>query len=223
MQEKKEELGQPVLQQIDERHRSCLIKMKTTDMATRDLERYAAALDTALMRYHSSKMEEINAIIKELWQKTYCGQDIDYIEIRSDVETMQVDARLRNYHYRVVMVKGSVALDMRGRCSAGQKVLASLVIRLALSEAFCWDCAILALDEPTTNLDQENIQSLADALASIIRARREQRNFQLIVITHDEDFVRRLGSAGMVEQFYELHKDAEGVFSQVDRRPFSTL
>jgi hypothetical protein len=51
------------------------------------------------------------------------------------------------------MDTGGVELDMRGRCSAGQKVLACLVIRLALAETFCLNCGILALDEPTTNLD----------------------------------------------------------------------
>lgn len=44
------------------------------------------------------------------------------------------------------------------------KVLASLIIRLALAETFCLNCGILALDEPTTNLDRENIESLAFAL-----------------------------------------------------------
>ena len=45
------------------------------------------------------------------------------------------------------------------------QVLASLIIRLALAETFCLSCGILALDEPTTNLDVENIESLALALA----------------------------------------------------------
>ncbi len=54
--------------------------------------------------------------------------------------------------YRVVMYSGGAELDMRGRCSAGQKVLACLIIRLALAETFCLNCGILALDEPTTNL-----------------------------------------------------------------------
>ena len=56
----------------------------------------------------------------------------------------------RSYNYRVVMRKGEVPLDMRGRCSAGQRVLAAIVIRLALAETFCLNCGILALDEPTT-------------------------------------------------------------------------
>lgn len=44
------------------------------------------------------------------------------------------------------------------------QVLASLIIRLALAETFCLNCGILALDEPTTNLDAPNAESLAAAL-----------------------------------------------------------
>ena len=46
------------------------------------------------------------------------------------------------------------------------QVLASLIIRLALAETFCLNCGILTLDEPTTNLDEDNIESLANQLAS---------------------------------------------------------
>ena len=93
------------------------------------------------------------------------------------------------------------------------QVLASLVIRLALAESFCVNCGILALDEPTTNLDTENKvcvhstrgrrlygadlscshpgrvlprqEGLAKAIANLIDTRRRQANFQLIVITHE--------------------------------------
>jgi DNA repair protein RAD50 len=95
----------------------------------------------------------------------------------------------RSYNYRVVMNKGSTELDMRGRCSAGQRVLASIVIRLALAETFCLNFGCIALDEPTVNLDLENRKGLAVALAQIIGSRAKQSNFQLIMITHDQDFV----------------------------------
>ena len=65
-------------------------------------------------------------------------------------------------------------------------MLACLIIRLALAETFCLNCGILALDEPTTNLDHENSASLAEALRQVMDARAGQANFQLIVITHDE-------------------------------------
>jgi len=49
--------------------------------------------------------------------------DIETIEIRSDEEEGSGASKTRrSYRYRVVMIKGGTELDMRGRCSAGQKV-----------------------------------------------------------------------------------------------------
>ena len=53
-------------------------------MVSQDLERYYGALDRALMAFHASKMSDINRVVRELWQRTYRGRDIDYIQIRSD-------------------------------------------------------------------------------------------------------------------------------------------
>ncbi|VAH48322.1 unnamed protein product [Triticum turgidum subsp. durum] len=178
---------------------------QTTEMANKDLERYYAALDKALMRFHTMKMEEINKIIKELWQQTYRGQYIDCISISSDSE----GAGTRSYSYRVVMQNGGAELEMRGRCSAGQKVLASLIIRLALAETFCLNCGILALDEPTTNLDGPNAESLAAALLRIMESRKGQENFQLIVITHDERFAQLIGQRQLAEKYYRVSKDEQ--------------
>jgi DNA repair protein RAD50 len=62
-------------------------------------------------------------------------------------------------------------MDMRGRCSAGQKVLASLIIRLALAETFSATCGIIALDEPTTNLDRS---ATHPANANLIKSDQER-------------------------------------------------
>ena len=70
--------------------------------------------------------------------------------------------------------------------NAPVQVLACLIIRLALAETFCLNCGILALDEPTTNLDAANANSLAEALRDVMQSRKAQTNFQLVVITHDE-------------------------------------
>lgn len=197
------ELKQAQYTDIDKRYFNQLIQLKTTEMANKDLDRYYNALDKALMRFHTMKMEEINKIIRELWQQTYRGQDIDYISIHSDSE----GAGTRSYSYRVLMQTGDAELEMRGRCSAGQKVLASLIIRLALAETFCLNCGILALDEPTTNLDGPNSESLAAALLRIMEDRKGQENFQLIVITHDERFAQLIGQRQHAERYYRVTKD----------------
>ncbi|XP_023867366.1 DNA repair protein RAD50 [Salvelinus sp. IW2-2015] len=207
----RKELREDQYGKADERFRDRMIVMRTTELANKDLDIYYKALDQTIMKFHSMKMEEINKIIRDLWRSTYRGQDIEYVEIRSDVDENSSGAgvKRRTYNYRVVMVKGDTALDMRGRCSAGQKVLASLIIRLALAETFCLNCGILALDEPTTNLDRENIESLAHALVEIIKSRSRQRNFQLLIITHDEDFVELLGRSNYVEHFYRIRKNMD--------------
>ncbi|XP_034461595.1 DNA repair protein RAD50 [Hippoglossus hippoglossus] len=206
----KKELREDQYDKADERYKTKMIVMRTTELVIKDLDIYYKALDQTIMKFHSMKMDEINKIIRDLWRSTYRGQDIEYVEIRSDVdENSSALVKRRVYNYRVVMVKGDTALDMRGRCSAGQKVLASLIIRLALAETFCLNCGILALDEPTTNLDRENIESLAHALVEIIKSRSRQRNFQLLIITHDEDFVELLGRSSYIEHFYRIRKNQD--------------
>ncbi|KAJ4482060.1 hypothetical protein J3R30DRAFT_3286505 [Lentinula aciculospora] len=190
---------------INKHYTDQLIKVKMSDMANNDLEKYGKALENAIMKYHTLKMEEVNDTMRHLWNKTYQGTDIDGIKIRSDVEG---GASKRSYNYRVVMTKDQVEMDMRGRCSAGQKMLASIIIRLALSDSFGQNCGILALDEPTNALDTENIEALASSLVDIINERKNHSNFQLIIITHDENFLRKLGQSDVMEYYWRVSRDA---------------
>lgn len=182
-----------------------VVEVTATKAVIDDLGRYGGALDKAIMRYHSLKMDEINALIEELWQKTYKGTDVDSILIRSDNDSGKGN---KSYNYRVCMVKQDVEMDMRGRCSAGQKVLASIIIRLALAECFGVSCGIIALDEPTTNLDYDNIISLAQSLHEIIVQRQAQSNFQLIVITHDEEFLRHMKCSDFSDHYFRVSRDS---------------
>jgi DNA repair protein RAD50 len=188
-----------------EQYREAHIKVETTKAAIDDLGRYAGALDKAIMKYHTLKMEEINRILAELWRNAYQGTDVDTIRIASDGD----GKGNRTYNYRVVMVKQDTEMDMRGRCSAGQKVLASIVIRLALAECFGTNCGLIALDEPTTNLDQQNIKGLAESLSQIIQSRRKQANFQLLVITHDEQFLREMNCADYTDSYWRVGRDVK--------------
>jgi DNA repair protein RAD50 len=185
-------------------YREAHIKVETTKAAINDLGQYAGALDKAIMKYHTLKMEEINRIIAELWRNAYQGTDVDTIRIASDSD----GKGNRTYNYRVVMSKQDTEMDMRGRCSAGQKVLACLVIRLALAECFGTNCGLIALDEPTTNLDQQNIKGLAESLSEIIKIRRKQANFQLLVITHDEAFLREMNCADYTDVYWRVGRDS---------------
>lgn len=198
---------------IEKSYQEEWVKLQTKTLVLNDLGTYSKALDSAIMQYHSIKMKEINRIIDELWKGTYSGTDVDTIMIKSDQNTASKGNR--SYNYRVVMVKQDAELDMRGRCSAGQKVLASIIIRLALAECFGTNCGVIALDEPTTNLDAENIESLARSLGNIIELRQAQKNFQLIVITHDEKFLTYMNAAKYTDHFYRVRRN-DAQKSQID-------
>lgn len=190
----KSALMEPNLKDIDKKHADKALEYFTTSLAAKDLDKYCKALDTALMKFHSEKINNVNKRIRELWSVIYRGGDIERVEIKAEQCTA---GNLQTYTYRVTMRKNFTDLDMRGRCSAGQKALACLVIRMALAETFSINCGILACDEPSENLDYENKQSLATALADLINMHVHKSNFQLILITHDEDFLEMLRSAGV--------------------------
>ena len=122
------------------------IEIKVRQYVIKDLNKYYIALDWAILRFHKERMEQINRIVRELWKSTYKGNDIDYIEVKTeDADTVSgADSSRKKYNYRVVMIKNDTELEMRGRSSAGQRVLASLIIRLALAETFSIDCGMIA-------------------------------------------------------------------------------
>ncbi|GFG30387.1 hypothetical protein Cfor_05842, partial [Coptotermes formosanus] len=203
------DLEKPIYANAERQYLEKVVKKKVMDAAANDLNSYYKATEWAMLHFHKEKMREINTIIRELWRQIYRGTDIDYIEIKTDVPEQSSADRRSQYNYRVVQMKNDVEIDMRGRCSAGQKVLASLIIRMALAETFSANCGILALDEPTTNLDCENIESLSTALADIVNTRMVQKNFQLLVITHDEEFLDRLSKVEKLEFFYRVTRDRD--------------
>lgn len=185
------------------------IKCHVGQQTTKDIEMFIIAYERAIMRFHKDKMEEINRTLRELWVEIYRGGDIDYIEIRTDDDEVESVSKRKTCNYRVSMNKGGVSIDMRQHSSAGQRVLAALLIRLALAETFCNNCGVITLDEPTTNLDRDNIESLAHALGKFIKSRQSTGHFQLIIITHDEDFVELLGRSAAIDHYYKVSKGTD--------------
>ena len=66
---------------------------------------------------------------------------------------------------------------------------------------------VIALDEPTTNLDRDTIRSLAESLHTIIKTRKAQANFQLIVITHDEEFLREMKCSDFTDTYWHVSRN----------------
>lgn len=197
----------------DKKFKEKTIESTICNITCEDLNKYYKALDYSISSFHKCKMEEINKLLMKFWEIAYQGKDIDYIKILSDEEERSATDKRRSYNYRVAMIRNGKEMDMKGRCSAGQKVLASLIIRLALAVIFCRHFAVLTLDEPTTNLDKANIHSFAKAVISLIKS---NRNFQIIIITHDEEFLDCLDT-DTGEFYYKVFKNDSG-YSTIIRK-----
>ena len=79
----------------------------------------------------------------------------------------------------------------------------------------------------SVNLDYNNKRGLAIALAQITASRASQRNFQLIMITHDEDFVAMMKTElathtgfAMPEKYFHVRREEDATdgkfYSKID-------
>ena len=184
------------------------IAIETYNNAIDDLEKFGRFIDKALKAKHEEKMTELNNYLKHLWKETYASNDIEYISIKSILSDQKTTA----YDYCVVMCKDGVELDMHHTASQGQKMLASLILRFAMVLVFAPNCRIIALDEPTTNLDEENKVKFAEALCKIIKS-NHMNQWQVIVISHSEKFVNLIASNLEIDCIYHIEKRTDGKHS----------
>ena len=81
---------------IEKNYHKEWVELQTRSFVTDDIDVYSKALDSAIMKYHGLKMQDINRIIDELWKRTYSGTDIDTIKIRSDEVSSTVKGKSYN-------------------------------------------------------------------------------------------------------------------------------
>lgn len=87
---------------IEDRFNNVKLEFIMTIETIRTIENYYESLDKTLILYHARRMEEINKLINYYWSMTYKGRDIKTIEIKSDME--KVNVRSRGYNYRIVLI-----------------------------------------------------------------------------------------------------------------------
>lgn len=74
-----------------------------------------------MIQFHEERMNTVNKIMRQLWNLVYSGNDTSSIQIR--VQTTEgIGDKKRSYNYKLVQVKRNIEMDMKGKCSAGQKV-----------------------------------------------------------------------------------------------------
>lgn len=87
-----------------------------------DVMNYSKALEYALLHFHKDRMVHVNKTIKQLWQAIYRGNDVDYIEIKTEETTSTASSR-RSYEYKVMQVGEMNLADFCGVCYISDVVI----------------------------------------------------------------------------------------------------
>ena len=75
-----------------------------------------------MIEYHEERMNTVNNLMSKLWGLVYKGQDTTSIQIHAHATTSGGAEKKRQFNYKLIQIKHGIEMDMRGRCSAGQKV-----------------------------------------------------------------------------------------------------
>lgn len=168
------------------------------------LKLHRVQLEQDLLQSHEMHMTKVNNTIRELWPCVYLGGDIERIWIHCFNDQKVIDGnKKRSYDYRVMQLRNGKESEMRFRCSAGQKILACLIIRLAIAETF--ECPFLAIDEPTTNLDDKNMKALSNEIRRLVTLERKKK-LTFIVMSHSISFMQSLQQ----NEYFKLNRIQDG-------------
>ena len=121
-------------------------------------------------------VKTLNEVMNELWNYIYPYED--YIGIRFKIEN-------RDYLLQLCDLKNRW-INVEGFSSGGERSIASLVMRIALSIVLAPNLKLLALDEPTHNLDSNTIKNLTE----ILRTKIAELLDQIFIVTHDERLIQ---------------------------------
>jgi len=165
---------------------------------SKNLEIFALALERTQIQLREEFIQAVNHQMSEIWPDIYPYSD--YTNIRLSIEEGDYSLQLSD--------KSGMWFDVE-RLSGGERNIACLVLRIALSLVLVPHLNWLILDEPTHNLDAKSIEDLSETLRNRIGDFVEQ----IFLITHEKN----LENAATGE-LYRIHrdKDLDGV-SKIER------
>jgi len=186
-------------------------RLQETEKYADDVKRYSAAMEelqvfsNAVVETQYALREElieaVNQALAEVWTAVYPYSDYSVIKLQPSESD-----------YELVFKVNDEFVSVDGVASGGERALACLALRVAFAMVLTPNLSWLILDEPTHNLDEEAVKTLAETLRDHIPRIVEQT----FVITHEENLkeaasgrmfrVRRKESQPEVSEVEELHE-----------------
>jgi len=136
------------------------------------------ALQQAILKVQAEMrqefLNEVNEIMNNLWSELYPYGDYTGIRLQGTETDYILQLRRR----------GGEWVDVEGTTSGGERTIACLTFRIALAIFLAPSLRWIVFDEPTHNLDEKSVETLA----KVMRERLPEIVKQIFVITHDQTF-----------------------------------
>lgn len=94
------ELDKPENKNAFNSYKKQYYELTVQKLAIDDCMNYVNVLEKSILKFHEERMVQINRTIRELWRDIYTGNDIDYIEIKTDEHMTGGLNRRRTYNYK---------------------------------------------------------------------------------------------------------------------------
>ena len=142
--------------------------------ASRELTIFKKVLSSVSETLRDRIVTSINSIMQSMWPTLYPYGDYQSIrlEAQADDYSLEVKSSLGNGEW----------LSVDSVASGGEKSIACLAMRIALSMVIVPNLKWLILDEPTHNIDSSGISKFVDVLGDVLPSVVEQ----VFIITHDD-------------------------------------
>ena len=100
--------------------------------------------------------------------------------------------------------------------SGGEQVCVALAIRLGMADLMIKSpLKVMILDEPTASLDKTHCEKFVDIIQDLTQHMNQNQNFQLIIITHDEE----IWDDAQISTLYKFVNDRkETVVTRINRQ-----
>ncbi|MCS7109590.1 MAG: AAA family ATPase [Candidatus Micrarchaeota archaeon] len=151
-------------------------------------------------------IESINEALATIWKKIYPYSDYELIKLVPSEND-----------YELVFKYNNDYISVDGIGSGGERALACLALRIAFAMVLTPNLSWLILDEPTHNLDEEAVGTLAETLREHIPQIVEQT----FVITHDE-LMKEAASSKVIKIMRNPQNPETSIVQELDEISAST-
>jgi len=109
-----------------------------------------------------------------------------YLEkLRTSVRHIKLNPEGKSIKIQCETITGSRPIK---NLSGGEQVCVALAIRLGMADLMIKSpLKVMILDEPTASLDRTHCEKFVDIIQDLTQHMNQNQNFQLIIITHDEE------------------------------------